>query len=468
MDSVVAQNQQELLARLTEARVKLEALSGDLRGVEGELESLATLRKQHRLLHDACGSLEALGESGGAELFWGDAAAPGTSADHLRRARSRLEIFENRIGEIEGRRQAILKDIEVQQAHTGLVEEDLFEAQEEEERRKREWVIEREVIDLPTHALVMTWTRGGEDDQRFRKAFASSLSICLLLAMILPYIELPLPTPEETAIKVPERVVRMMMESRPKPPAIPRNVEVPPPPPRVAETKPPEEVVKRRPVTPDAKPLKEPVEVPADVVAPPKGILAFREKFAALKDTQVEAQLGLQARISRADDNSSGRPERSMLTTNAPGSSGGINLASISRGLSGRGNGTGGDMAGVMVTHATSSIAGGGTSDRPLGSGASAARTDEEIQIVFDRYKASLYRLYNRELRNDPTLRGQMVLRLTIEPDGRVSFCKLETTDMRAPMLADQVVERVRTFDFGAKEVPSVTIVYPIDFLPTA
>jgi len=31
-----------------------------------------------------------------------------------------------------------------------------------------------------------------------------------------------------------------------------------------------------------------------------------------------------------------------------------------------------------------------------------ACSTDEEIQIVFDRYKASFYRLYNRELRNNP------------------------------------------------------------------
>jgi hypothetical protein len=37
---------------------------------------------------------------------------------------------------------------------------------------------------------------------------------------------------------------------------------------------------------------------------------------------------------------------------------------------------------------------------------------------------------------------------------------------MNAPELAQQVVERVRTFDFGAKDVAAVTIVYPIDFLP--
>jgi hypothetical protein len=61
-----------------------------------------------------------------------------------------------------------------------------------------------------------------------------------------------------------------------------------------------------------------------------------------------------------------------------------------------------------------------------------------------------------------------MVLQLTIEPDGSVSVCRLQGSDMDAPNLADQVVQRVRGFDFGAKDVPAVTIIYPIDFLPTA
>ena len=40
---------------------------------------------------------------------------------------------------------------------------------------------------------------------------------------------------------------------------------------------------------------------------------------------------------------------------------------------------------------------------------------------------------------------------------------------MKAPNLAIQVVDRVRTFDFGAKEdIVAVTIIYPIDFLPAA
>jgi TonB family protein len=172
---------------------------------------------------------------------------------------------------------------------------------------------------------------------------------------------------------------------------------------------------------------------------------------------------------------------RTLLTTNSPGSSRGINLASLSRTVGGGGGGTGGGggggLDGVSVGRVTSGIGGGGGGgegggggggDRPGGRGGPGpSRTDEEIQIVFDRHKAGFYRLYNRELRKDPTLQGQMVLRLTIEPDGSVSMCTLQSSDMNAPELAAQVVERVKTINFGAKEgVQALTIVYPIDFLP--
>ncbi len=157
-----------------------------------------------------------------------------------------------------------------------------------------------------------------------------------------------------------------------------------------------------------------------------------------------------------------------MLTTNAPGSSGGIRLAALSRDFGPNGGNERGAIRGAALTRATSNISTIGPAERPSSNGPGLARTDEEIQIVFDRYKQSLYRLYNRELRKDPTLQGQMVLRLTIEPNGSVSFCVLSSTDMQAPELVVQVVDRVKTFDFGAKEVPAITIVYPIDFLPAA
>jgi hypothetical protein len=205
------------------------------------------------------------------------------------------------------------------------------------------------------------------------------------------------------------------------------------------------------------------------------GILAFKDQFASLATDQAAPRLGADARYGAADE--VGRSSsRSMLTTTTPGSSGGINVASLNHSVGGGGGGGGGGIGrggagGVSIGRATSPIAAiGGGDDRPKArSGPGAARTDEEIQIVFDRYKASFYRLYNRELRNNPSLKGQMVLRLTIEPDGSVSMCVLHSSDMNDPDLAAQVVERVKTINFGAKEgVQAVTITYPIDFLPAA
>ena len=62
-----------------------------------------------------------------------------------------------------------------------------------------------------------------------------------------------------------------------------------------------------------------------------------------------------------------------------------------------------------------------------------------------------------------------MVLRITIEPDGRVTACSVKSTDLNSPALSADIVDRVLKFNFGPKEgVPALTILYPIDFLPAS
>jgi len=471
-----SQEEIAIQARAEQVRGKLQEFAAELRVVDDELEGLAPQRMHHELLDQACGSLEKLGELGAAALFWGGLVEPARTVEHLGKVRARVSSFQATLGKIDVRRQAILAKIAGEEETLDILGEDLYHAREEEERRKLEWVVEREISPVPRRVQAMAWARGGEDDWRFRKALAASLAISLLFGALLPMIDLPLPKPFRAA-DVPKRLAQLVREEKAKP--------LPPPP--VLEEAPPEE---KRPQEqkPDPKPQpvekrdELPPEMPAYAAVEPEpkktvekaGILAFREKFASLAQDQAAPRLGADARFSDAEDASGEASSRSMLTSNAPGSSGGINIASLSRNVGGGGNGAGGGgsgagMQGVQVGRATSSIASIGGGDRPLARGGPGlARTDEEIQIVFDRYKAAFYRLYNRELRNDPTLRGQMILRLTIEPDGRVSMCVLQSSDMDAPNLSAQVVDRVRTINFGAKEVQALTIVYPIDFLPAA
>jgi len=43
----------------------------------------------------------------------------------------------------------------------------------------------------------------------------------------------------------------------------------------------------------------------------------------------------------------------------------------------------------------------------------------------------------------------------------------VESTDLASPELVAKIVERIKRFNFGPKEdVPKLTILYPIDFLP--
>jgi hypothetical protein len=471
VDTLEFQDQQALRTQLGEANDKLDGLLNDLRAIDDELEALASERHQYDLLRQVCDSLDELGELDAARLFWGERTECEKGAERVRQVRESLAAFQARLGEIDARRETVAVTVRQAQQEIEILEDDLFDAQEQEERRKLEWIVEREISALPARQVVMPWTRGAEDDRRFNKALAASLLVSVLLGLLLPQIDLPLPEPWEV-IDVPERLARLVREERPPPPP-PSTIAEPPPEQKPAEPEPEPEPIEE-PLTPTDSPVlansPEPKQAPQKAEkkqTETKGILAFKEKFANIASSTPSAKLGADARISSSGDLQAGRPERSMVTTQAPGSSGGINLAALSRGVGGGGGG--GQIAGVQLTRASSTIGGSGGQDRPLSNGAGAGRTDEEIQIVFDRHKAALYRLYNRELRRDPTLQGQMVLRIRIEPDGRVSLCELQGTDMNAPNLSAQVLDRVRTFDFGAKDgIPAVTILYPIDFLPAA
>jgi outer membrane biosynthesis protein TonB len=443
-----------LRGRLAQSHEQRDRLTRELRTIEEELEALAVEQSQFALLHDVCSALEKLDERDAADLFWEGLGSDDSGRGHLRSVRERVDGFQQQVGRIESARQAVLARIASEEEAREILEDDLYDLKCAAEDRQNEWIVERDADLLPTRPTLMPWARGGEDDQRFRRTLRSTVVASLVLGVVFPLVPLPVPDRWE-AIEVPERFARLIREERPPPPLVPELG------PEVQEEEP--EPIEETPVAEEATPEPTAPEPAPKPKATTKGILALRDRFSGMAESTTTARLGSQARITRSGAATAGRPTRSLVTTPGPGTSGGIDLAALSRDVGG-----GEGIEGVQVARATSTIAsiGGGT-DRPLAQGPGASRTDEEIQIVFDRHKAALYRLYNRELRRDPTLQGQVVLRLTIEPDGSVSFCEVKSSDIRAPKLAMQVVARVKTFDFGAKDgISAITILYPIDFLP--
>jgi TonB family protein len=157
--------------------------------------------------------------------------------------------------------------------------------------------------------------------------------------------------------------------------------------------------------------------------------------------------------------------ERSLITSKVGVGSGGITSANTSRGF-----GTGaGSLTGHETTTVTSAIAHSGLDNRgPTRTGTSgkAARSREEIELVFDRNKGAIYALYSRALRENPALQGKLVLEFTIAPSGDVTMCRVVSSDLNDKMLEEKIVARVRLFHFEPKDVESITTTKPIDFFP--
>lgn len=446
---MLAQELAPLEAGIERARQKKEALEGELRAVEGELEMYSAER--HKL-----GGLNE-GEIGG--------------------------ILEKQAS-LQGQIKQCLDEL-------NILDEEVRDAYDREERRREEFVIEREISPVPYRETIMPWTREAESERCLRRTVLATLLLCFVLGVPIHLIKVPIPDRSVTVAEIPERLVQLVKKEMPKPaPAPQRKPKQVEEETKQAKKEPKPKADEPKPDEPpkEARPAEKPTKMAggdggasaARNKAEGVGVLKFKNAFKDLMKETLVPNLGTEARLSKESPRAKGQAvaQRSLVAMQAVGgSSGGIGGAGISRnvgsgnagrfGGGGSGYGAGGGGSGVGFVRVESSIANLEESSRPTSDGLAAGRTDEEIQIVFDRYKASLYRIYNMELRKDPTLRGKILMRISIEPDGAVSLCKLETTDLASPELVDKILERIKRFNFGPKEgVQKVTILYPIDFLP--
>ena len=74
---------------------------------------------------------------------------------------------------------------------------------------------------------------------------------------------------------------------------------------------------------------------------------------------------------------------------------------------------------------------------------------------------------YERELRNNPTLAGRVLVRFTIQPTGTVSGATAQENTTGSPAVASCVVNTIRRFRFNpGPEGGNVTFAYPFVFAP--
>ncbi len=313
-------------------------------------------------------------------------------------------------------------------------------------------------MDLPFYReYELPWTNSSSQERRFRRLLGIIFSAIFALGVIWPWIPTMEPDPNDV-IEIPPRIAKLLLQEKPPPP----------PPPKVKEPEPdeldpieepePEKVVEKEP-----EPEPEPIDY--QKIAREKAqaaLMPFADDLASLADNDVLEKVA-DSRPLTSSVGQAARNERSMITSKVGTASGGINTANMSRNTGGTG------LSGRSTTEVASPVAGLGQNAggaRRTGTSGRASRSREEIELVFDKNKGAIFALYNRALRMDPTLEGKLVLRLTIAPSGEVTFCEIISSELGDLELERKLVQRVRLFQFEAKDVEAITTTKPIDFFP--
>jgi periplasmic protein TonB len=360
---------------------------------------------------------------------------------------------------------------------------------------------------LPTPNLALPWSSSLKDDVLYRRIVTVLLVVFLIAATVVPLISIPV-MDRSKAEAIPAQLAKIVIEQRkiklpPKPKDVPKQEAKPEAKPEVKPEL-PAEVVKPQP-----KPVARPVTLPPPKPQPTQqqkqeqaqqqvqqarqrasqsGLMAMQSALAEMQQqsasvSNVVAAAPVLQTGATGDGGKVGstanRVERSMLTGKSAGStSGGISTSGLSRDTGGSGG-----LAQRSTTQVTSPVAGmgGGPGGVAVGGGAAAgaagvgggragsnpARSDETIRAVLEQSKGSLYAIYNRSLRQNPTLAGKVLFELVIEPSGAVSSCRIVSSELGDADLERKLVARLKLLSFGAASVAQYKSRWEVNFLPS-
>lgn len=332
------------------------------------------------------------------------------------------------------------------------------------------------------HTNILPWTVIPDEDRRFSNAIKFALVIYVVLAIIPSVVTVP-KVERSRVQEIPPALAKLILE---------REKPKPPPPPKVEEKKKEEEKPKKEEKKEEKKkeekkkeekkkeekkpePEKpvEPEKPKVDLEAARKkaaksGLLALSDDLADLRDTRVP-DVGKNIAVTKTPTaRAAPAAAPQLITSTSTQGSRGVDTSSLARASR---RTTGGDLQGRAVDTVESPVEVQAKAEKDLSSsrsGRKSPRTNEEVTLVFEKYKNSLTQMHQRALRTDPNTKGKVLFEITITPAGTVTACKVLHSDFDAPEFLSKVVAKIKTFDFGEKDVAEVTITYPLEFIPTS
>lgn len=461
------ENLQKINHRLDVSQKQLSELEKALRKNQAVLVELEQKNSLFNALNSALEQITKVESLGGMRLLWGDDCNHEQSDRNKQHIKTALQKHETELTRASKQNIILQEEISRRRRSISALIAQQMELQEDIIAQQEEFLVVRKISPRSARQEMLPWSDQRKDSILFRAVMLLTLCVAALTGLLVPLWKLP-ETEKIEYIEVPERVARLLIKQTP--PAKP-----------VIEKKPEKE--EKPPETPEEKleQKKEKIKI-ARKVAENTGMLAFKDDFAELIDASSDLKIGAQATIIKDTAGKSGRygqsgsygggggGENSILTSQLQLAGSHTRTSAIQRKTSHTDASTNNSLKKVSFSHieSPSSIK---NDNRQTAKTVSRkpARSDDEIQIVFDRYKDALYRIYNRELRKKPLLKGKLVLRLTIEASGSVSKCIIASSDLNAPELENKIIARVLKFNFGIKKgADSLTILYPIEFLPAS
>lgn len=317
--------------------------------------------------------------------------------------------------------------------------------------------------------LELPWSSSIDDDKRFNKILLISFVVLLLASIVVTIINVPEMARTEKE-KLPPQLARVVLEKQELPP--PKPIEPPKP-----EEKKPEPIPEEKPVEklPEVKPVEKPKE---PVKAPPKatlekareqaensGVMQFKDDLAEMREMMQTSAVETAATTVTNSTGEAAQIDRAMITSGAKVASGGINTAALSRDTGGVA------LSGRETTKVKSGLAEGtkksgqATAGNSNGTGG-AARSEEEIRKIMEQHKGAIYSIYNRALRQNAALEGKMVVKIVIDPSGRIVEASLVSSELGDKDLEAKILQRIKLITFPASNVARTTLNQTFDFLP--
>ena len=305
-----------------------------------------------------------------------------------------------------------------------------------------------------------------QEDRSFRRLLIIMMVLFLGAGVALNAIKLP-EVVQKNLVDVSPRLAQLILEKQKVKP--PPKIEKP----KAEKKKEPEkkkEKIKEKKKEPEKKKekIKEAKKEDAREVAKKSGLIALSDELADLResfDLDDTLKLPQQTNGKQATKIAT---SSNLLTSNAKQSSGGIKTDTLNRSI------TTSELAQRQTTNVESKIetnanklAKASTTSEGQQQGTGAKRTADEIERIFQQNKGSIFNLYARALRKNPSLSGQVVVELTIAPNGKVTAVKILSSELGDKKLERKLELKIKKFKFAQANVAEITVTYPIDFLPS-